>query len=314
MQTTAARLTKHGKPLEVTTCELTEPAAGEVLVSMAFAGVNPVDRYGALGRVAPDGPLPRTLGGEGVGTVDGSWFVLRGHGIGTRRDGTWAHEAVVPEAALTSLPDGVQPVAAAAMGVAGVTAWRVATELAELSRDDRVLVLGAAGGVGSILVTIARASGATVWGQTASKEKSDWILAQGAHRAIATDASGLIEAVADLNPTVVFDGLGGDFTGAAISALADKGRLVLYGTSAGAEGPLPLQVLYRGGRSILGYGGLVEPDDVMARWMVETLRALADERLQVQIDSLVPLAQVNEAFDRLAARRVLGKLVLDLRR
>lgn len=314
MQTTAARLVHHGKPLRVEPTELDGPAAGEVLMTMAFAGVNPVDRYGAEGRVAADGPVPRTMGGEGVGTVGDAWFVIRGHGLGSVRDGTWAHEAVVPEAALVAVPDGVQPVAAAAMGIAGVTAWRVATELADLSADDRVLVLGAGGGVGSILVSIAHAAGAAVWGQTASKDKADWIRAQGASQVVVTDAAGLADMVADLRPTVVFDGLGGQFTGAAVGVLANRGRLVLYGTSAGTEGGLPLQVLYRGGRSILGYGGLIEPDEVMATWMRSALQALAEGKLQVPIDTMMPLTEVNEAFQRLADRRVLGKLILDLRR
>lgn len=76
------------------------------------------------GRVAPGAPVPRTLGTEGAGTVDGRPVLARGHGIGTARDGLWATAAVVPYAALIDVPDGVALEQAAAMGVAGVTAWR----------------------------------------------------------------------------------------------------------------------------------------------------------------------------------------------
>lgn len=314
MQVTAARLVHHGKPLQIETVDISDPIAGEVIVDMAYAGVNPVDRYAAEGLVAPDAPLPRTLGMEGVGTVDGQWFLIRGYGIASTREGLWSRRAVVPEAALVPLPDQVQPVAAAAMGVAGVTAWRVATDLARLTADDRVLVLGASGGVGSMVVSIARGVSATVWGQTASAEKVQWITGQGASRVVVADEPGrLLEEVAGLSPTVVFDGLGGPYTGAAITALAPHGRLVLYGTSAGTEGLLPLQALYRKGLQLLGYGGLIEPDESMHRWMIQALGALADGRLQVAIDCVLPLDQVNQAFELLERRHVRGKVVLDLR-
>ena len=92
----AARLVEHGQPLRVEEVDLVGPSADEVVVTMQYAGVNPVDRYGALGRTAPDGPVPRTLGVEGVGTVDGRTVVLHGGGLGTTRDGLWATAAGPP--------------------------------------------------------------------------------------------------------------------------------------------------------------------------------------------------------------------------
>ena len=94
MQTRAARLVEHGKPLMISEIDSPEPADDEVLIDMAYGGVNPVDRYGAIGRVAPDAPLPRTLGSEGSGTVDGRAVIVRGHGLGASRDGLWATQAV----------------------------------------------------------------------------------------------------------------------------------------------------------------------------------------------------------------------------
>ena len=79
----AARLHKHGEPLRIEMVELLEPREGEVLVDLAFAGVNPIDRYTAEGSVAPDGPLPRTLGFEAAGVLDGrpSSSTARGSGL-----------------------------------------------------------------------------------------------------------------------------------------------------------------------------------------------------------------------------------------
>ena len=123
----AARLVEHGQPLQVEEVDLADPAAGEVVVTMRYAGVNPIDRYGALGRAAPDGPVPRTLGLEGVGTVGDRTVVVHGGGLGSARDGLWATAAVVPEPLLVDVPAGVELPVAASVGIAGVTAWRVVT-------------------------------------------------------------------------------------------------------------------------------------------------------------------------------------------
>lgn len=311
-RTVAARLVRHGQPLEVEEVELPAPGPGEVLAVLSHGGVNPVDRYGAEGRVAPDGPLPRTLGMEAAGTVDGRPVLVRGHGLGTERDGVWAGAAVVPRAALTALPDGVDPVQAAGMGVAGITAWRVVTELARVAADDRVLVLGASGGVGAVAVSVARGLGAEVWGQTGRPAAAGWITEHGATRAVVADAGELAAAVAGLRPTVVVDPLGGGFTGAAIEAMSPHGRLVLLGASAAPTGVLPLQAVYRKGCTLYGYGGLIEPEDALAEAAAASLQALADGRLQVPVDAVVPLASVNDALARLASRQARGKVVLDL--
>jgi NADPH2:quinone reductase len=304
---------EHGKPLEIQEVELPEPGDGDVVLEVAFSGVNPVDMYAAEGRVATEAPIPRTLGTEGAGTVDGRPVVARGYGIGTARDGLWANAAVVPQAALVDVPEGVDLKTAAAMGVAGVTAWRTVHELAHISADDTVLVLGASGGVGSIIVSAAHAAGATVIGQTGQQDNSGWITERGADDVIVTDAGGLADAAARFRPTAVFDGLGGGFTGAAIEALQPHGRLVIFGASAGPEGQVPLQSLYSKGLRVLGYAGLLESDEAMSSAIDKALRALAAGKLSVPVDTALPLDQVGQAFERIGGREVLGKLVLDTR-
>lgn len=309
----AARLVEHGQPLQVTAVPLAEPDGGEVVVEMSYAGVNPVDRYITLGRVAPDGSLPRTVGVEGVGRVDGGWVVMHGHGLGTTRDGVWAEAAVVPEDATVEVPAGVDPACAAAVGVAGVTAWRTVTEVAQVEPGDRVLVLGASGGVGSMIVSLVRSIGADVWGQTGQASKTGAVEAAGASRAVVAPVPGqLAEAVGELRPTVVFDPLGDGFTGAAIEVLEPHGRLVIFGTSADQHGDVPLQALYRKGLSVRGYGGLGEPPEAIRRGMVAALEAVRDGRLRISVDAVLPLDAAQGALDRLAERSVRGKLVLDL--
>src|ERR1700728_3177993 len=155
MSVRAARLVHHGQPLTVEDVDLAQPTKGESQVDMHYAGVNLIDRYNALGRVNTDVPLPRTMGLEGVGTSAGRTVLIHGYGVGTSRDGVWSTHAVVPTDALIDVPEGVSPQDAAVMGIAGVTAWRTVTEYAQVTASDRVLVLGAGGGVGSIVVASA---------------------------------------------------------------------------------------------------------------------------------------------------------------
>jgi NADPH:quinone reductase len=313
MQARAARLLEHGKDLSVEDVDLATPGRDEVVVDMAYGGVNPVDRYGALGRVAADAALPRTLGSEGSGTIEGREVLVRGHGLGITRDGLWASHAVVPSAALIDLPEGVGLVEAAAMGVAGVTAWRVVTEVARVTSEDRVLILGASGGVGSIAVSAAHAIGATVWGQTTNQDKSEWISQRGADRVVVAEADSLAKKAGELRPTVVIDPLGDGYTGAGIELLEPHGRLVIFGTSADARGDVPLQTFYRKALTMYGYAGLIESDDVLAGHISEAMDALRDQRLEVVVDQILPLDQVNDGLAMLAEHSLQGQLLLDLR-
>jgi NADPH2:quinone reductase len=312
--TRAARLHAHGKPLVVEEVEVAAPADHEVVVEMAYGGVNPVDRYVAEGRMAPDAPLPRTLGLEGAGRVDGRPVLVQGRGLGAQRDGTWAERIVAPRGALTDIPAGVDLAEAAAMGVAGTTAWRTATDLGRVTAGDRVLVLGASGGVGSILVSLCRSLGARVWGQTGNPSKAGFVTGLGAEEVVTAAAPELAAAVEPLAPTVVFDALGDGFTAAAIEALGPFGRLVSFGVSAGPMAEVNMQSVYRKGLTIYGYGGLIEPEERAAAGKAAALAALADGRLRVVVAEVLPLGRVNDALAALVDRTVAGKIVLDLRR
>lgn len=311
--TPAARLIEHGAPLRMEEVELPAPGAGEVRVQLLYAGINPVDRYAALGLAAQDAPLPRTLGMEAVGTIGERIVLVHGHGLAIARDGLWAAAAVVPEASVIDLPDGVSPQEASAIGVAGATAWRTVVDLANVTAADRVLVLGATGGVGSVVVTLCASIGATVWALTSDRANEQWLGDLGAERVIVAGVEDLGDELGDWRPSAAFDPLGDGFTGAAIQAMAPHGRLVTFGTSVDGQGSVPLQELYRKGLTVLGYAGLLESDERSDEAKRAALAAMAEGRLRITVDSVFPLSEVNSALQRLASRGTRGKLVLDLR-
>ncbi|MBX6372290.1 MAG: zinc-binding alcohol dehydrogenase family protein [Acidothermus sp.] len=312
MRTRAARLVRHGEPLVVQTVDLPEPTADDVVVDIAFAGVNPVDAYALAGRVYPDAPLPRTLGGEASGYLDGAPVLVYGEGLGVSRDGVYAEQVVAPRAAVFPLPSGIDPAEAACLGVVGTTAWR-AVHMAEIGPQDRVLVLGGAGGVGLTAISYAASTGARVWGQTGDPQKVSAITEAGAERAVVTDAAGLEDAVRELAPTVVLDALGDGFTVGAIQALQPRGRIVLYGTSAGAQCDFPLQQLYRKHIRLLGYGGLIATREERREAVHGALTALAEGQLRIRVGAKVGLSEINEAFTLLRNRSVPGKIVVEVR-
>ncbi len=316
MRANAARLLSHGAPLEVEEVELPSPGPGECLVELAFAGVNPVDRYEALGRVNPEAPLPRTLGTEASGFVRRGGRVrrvfLNRFSLARQADGLWASHVVAREDKLIELPAGVGLEQAAVVGVAGVTAWRCVTEIAAVSGKDKVLVLGASGGVGSAIVSIAHRLGAEVVAQIGSPDKEAFTRARGADRVVVCQASSLKDELGPFTPSAVFDPLGGGFTGAAVGLLSPRGRLVIFGTSAGPSGEVPLQGIYRKALRVLGYGGLIESEGRIAAGVSDSLQALREGRFELVVDRVLPLAAANTALENIAERRVQGKQVLAL--
>jgi NADPH2:quinone reductase len=304
----AARVHRFGDPLQID--ELADPEAGpgEVLVDVEFAGVNPIDVWVTKGTVANGGQsLPFVPGLEAVAMLDDRWYVVYGFGYGTTRDGLYRERAAVSEGALFALPEGVDPAQAAAMPVAGRTAWWLVNDVAPVKAGDRVIVLGASGGVGSLVVQLAKARSAVVWGQTTNHEKAESITAAGADRVVVANADDLATQLVELTPTIAFDALGGNFTRALVEAMDLGGRIGLYGTSSNPEATLDLLTLYRKGVSLLP--GSVPPDRTRAA-IEAALAELAAGRLWVRVDEIFPLDRAAEAHRRILDKAVRGKLLL----
>ena len=309
----AAVLHQIGGTLQLEQLPDPVPAADEVLVDLTHASVNPLDIWvcgGAPGAAAAN--LPWIPGTEAAGLHNGLPVLVRGGGLGIMRRGLYADRVAVPPSCLLELPDGTDPVVAAALGVAGITAWHCVHTRGACAADDRVLVLGASGGVGSLAVQLAKAAGATVWGQTTAASKAEGVTALGADRVVVTEADGLGAAAAELRPTLVIDGLGGTFTTASVALLEPFGRLVLYGASASDDIPLSSRGFYRKALTLLGYSGLAETPQGQAEVLTGLLAQVRSGALRVPT-RVLPLSAAADAHRRILTRAVEGKLVLDTR-
>jgi NADPH2:quinone reductase len=308
----AARVHEFGQGLVVDDVEEPTPGEDEVLFELRCAGVNPLDVWVTDGTVAGGSQsLPFVPGVEAAGEADGQRVMAHGFELGVRRDGFYRERAAIPRAALLPIPDEVSFEQAAGLFVPGATAWTLVHRVAEVRASDRVLVLGASGGVGTLVVQLVRALGATVWGQTSNAAKAAFVEVAGATRAVVADAAQLAERVAQLKPTVVIDPLADGFTVAAIAALEQFGRLVLYGASAGpvAES-FDLRALYRKSIQLRTYSGTIEPEENIREAVSKCLEAVSRGELHVFVDEVLSLSNAPEAHRRIRAREVRGKLLL----
>lgn len=304
----AARVHQFGAELQVDHVPNPRPGPDEVVIDVEFVSVNPLDVWVTQGTVAGGSQsLPFIPGVEAVGQVDGRWYVVDALDFGTGRDGLYREQAAVPKTALIPVPEGTDPAQAAAMPVTGRTAWWLVNAVAPVTSTDRVLVLGASGGVGSLVVQLAKSKGAVVWGQTTSVKKAESIMNAGADRAVVTDAEGLAVQLVELRPTIAFDSLGGRFTRELIDALNLGGRVGLYGTSSNPEGALDLRTFYRKGITLVS--GSTPPTQQRAATEA-ALAELAAGRLRVAIDDVLPLESAADAHRRIIAKEVRGKLLL----
>ena len=176
-----------------------------------------------------------------------------------------------------------------------------------------MLVLGASGGVGAMAVQLAKAAGATVWGQTGSAGNIDPIVEDGADHVVVTDAGGLEAAVGDFAPTVVLDPLGGAFTDPAIGVAAEQARFVVLGTSDDEIVTLNWRRMYRKGTTVLGYAGLIDPPGSGEQILADLFALMGEGKLRVRLGGVLPLSHAAEAHVRILERRARGKLVLDCR-
>lgn len=304
----AVRRTSPGT-VAVADVEPAAPGAGEVLVEVELAAVNPFDGQVMRGEIGPRPREPLTLGAEAVGRVGGRRVLVTGGGLGSARDGTFAAQVVAPEASLHEVPEGADAGAVATVGIAGRTAWRAVHQLAAVRPDDVVLVLGASGGVGAFAAQLARNAGASVVAPTGSEAKAENLLVLGVEALVADGPDAVAEAVRERGVSVVLDPLGGGYVSSLLPMLAPGARVVTYGVLAGRTTTVDLGVLYGRGIRVLGTSGATTPAEDGAAALAAALREVVDGRVRVEYEVL-DLEDGPTALARLAERSVTGKLLL----
>lgn len=218
--------------LRLTETDTPRPAKGEVLVRVGAIGVNPVDAAVRAGYWPLLGEPPFVLGWDVAGTVDALGENVTDLTVGDRVFGlirfpeagnAYAEYVVAPASELAPTPSGLDDVHAAAIPLAGLTAWKALVEEGAVRAGERVLIHAAGGGVGHFAVQIAKARGAYVVA-TASTEKADFVRALGADEVIDYTAG---DFAAELEPVdLAIDPLGGELTARTVAVLRDRGRLV----------------------------------------------------------------------------------------
>lgn len=289
------------------------PGDGEVVVDVAASGVNFIDIYHRSGAYPLD--LPTPIGSEGAGTVTAVGAGVRDVSVGDTVAwanvlGSYAGKAVVPAGRAVPVPDGVPADVAAAAMLQGMTAHYLTHSTHEVKQGDQVLVHAGAGGMGQLLIQLAKLRGAKVYTTVSTGEKEKLARAAGADEVLRyDDFAGALRDRID----VVYDGVGKATFDGGLEALRPRGLMALYGAASGPVPPLDPQVLNRQGSLFLTRPTLVHYIADRA----ELLRRASDlfgwitaGQLTINISHRYPLADARQAHEDLAARRTTGKLLL----
>lgn len=300
--------------------DVPDPGPGQVRVRVAASGVNFIDTY-QRGGMYPV-PMPFTLGMEGAGTVESVGADVTDVSVGDRvawcmELGSCAELALLPADRVVPVPEGVELQTAAAAMLQGMTAHFLVTDCHPVTATSTVLVHAAAGGVGQLLVQLAKEAGATVVATAGSPEKCATARERGADHVVDySQTDDLAAAVREVVPDgcdVVYDGVGRSTFDASLASLRPRGLMVLFGAASGAVPPFDPQRLNQGGSLYLTRPSLgayiATPEELRAR-AGAVLDAVREGRLDITIDSTYGLDDARAGYDALEGRATQGKVLL----
>jgi NADPH2:quinone reductase len=297
------------------------PGAGEVLVRQTTAGVNFVDVYVRTGLYPSK--LPIILGREGAGVVESVGDGVTGISVGQRvaytqpTKGGYAEANVVDQRYIVPIPDDVDDRTACALMLQGFTAHYLATDTFALHAGQVALVHAAAGGVGSLLVQIAKVRGARVIATVGTETKAALARKHGADDVIVYAEQDFAEATRALvgahGVDVVYDSVGKDTWERSLSLLKPRGLLVLFGNASGPVPAIEPAKLMLGGSLYLTRPTLGDytrtREEVLGRAR-DLFSMIEAGTLKASIGATYPLADAAQAQRDLEARKTTGKLLL----
>ncbi len=304
--------------------EIPAPVAGphEVLIDVKAAGVNFPDVLLSYGKYQFKPEPPFIPGGEAAGLVAAVGSEVKSLAVGDRVactlvHGAFAEQIVVPEQAAVKLPDGVSFEIGAATLLTYATTLHALVDRAGLRAGETLLVLGAAGGVGTAAVELGKRLGARVIAAAGTDEKVAFCKAHGADEGINYVREDLKERAKVLTGgagvNVVYDPVGGKYSEAALRALAWEGRHLVVGFAAGDIPKIPLNLVLLKGCQVVGvfWGAFATREAAKNRENAgRILDWVAEGKLRPHVDTVAPFEKTGEMLRRLEQRDVKGKLVL----
>lgn len=303
------------------------PGPGEVLIGVAAASLNFPDVLIVQNKYQLKPPLPFVPGAEFAGTVQALGDGVRHLRVGQRvaclqGTGGFATHVLAQAQLCLPLPDGFDAVDAAAFIMTYATGWHALMDRGQLVAGETVLVLGAAGGVGTAAIQLAKAQGARVIAMAGGADKCALCTAIGADATIDHQVhgptSGLRDEIKRLTnghgPDVVYDPVGGDLAEPVLRSIAWRGRYLVIGFASGPIPSLPWNLCLLKGASLVGvfWGEFAKKEPQSNAAMMQTLVQWyqAGKIRPVVIDATMPMNELPQAYARMQSRQVKGKLVL----
>jgi NADPH2:quinone reductase len=298
------------------------PGAGEVLLRVKAAAVNFPDVLLTRGKYQFKPEPPFSPGGEAAGVVEavgaGVTSVAPGDRVAaTLLYGAFAEKIVVPELATAKLPDAVGFEVGAATLLTYLTTIHALVDRAALQEGETLLVLGAAGGVGTAAVELGKLLGARVIAAASTDEKIAYCKEHGADEGIVYTREDLKERVKALTrgdgANVIYDAVGGPYSEPALRSIAWQGRHLVVGFAAGDIPKIPLNLALLKGCQIVGvfWGSFAMREaDENRENARKVLGWVAEGKLRPHVDAVLPFDRAREALERMERREVKGKIVL----
>lgn len=299
------------------------PGPGQAVVAVRAAGVNFPDVLTVQGKYQYRPELPFTPGNEFSGVVSAvgpgvAAFAPGDRVIGFTRTGGFAEQALAPVESLVAMPSGMDFDTAAAITLTYGTSYHAVADRAALQAGETMLVLGAAGGVGLAAIEIGKALGARVIAAASSDEKLAVCKAHGADALINYEREDLRAAIREATggrgPDVVYDPVGGRYSEPALRSIAWRGRHLVVGFAAGEIPRLPWNLMLLKGASVVGvfWGDFTRKEPLAQQAaMRRMLDWMAEGRLKPLVAQRYKLADTARALEDMAARKIVGKAVIN---
>jgi NADPH:quinone reductase len=312
----AIQMQEFGGPevLQLVDIPVPEPAEGEVLIKVGRAGLNYADTHQRTNSYLAKATLPLVPGSEVAGVREDTGERV----VALCGNGGYAEYATAPGALTFPIPEGVDDATALALLLQGLTAWHLYKTSARVQPGESVVIIAAAGGVGSLAVQLGKPLGAgRVIAVASSQDKRDLTLELGADVAVDAAAEGLAERLVEANlgekVDAVFEMAGGRVFDECMEALAPFGRCVAYGIASEEQNTVRTGALMRRSQAVVGFwlmdciGRPAMIDEALA----DLFARVAQGELRVVVGGTYALADAAQAQVDLRERRTTGKVLLD---